>query len=70
MITSEIIKEIQNLPLSKRINVLKKTLQLIRKQEDKISLKNAADALFLDYTTDKELITFTSIDFKDYYKTT
>ena len=68
MRTNEIIKEIQRLPVHKRIYVIEKTIHSIRKQEDKNELKKAADNLLIDYESDKELTSFTNIDFEDIYE--
>ena len=68
MRTNEIIKEIQRLPVHKRIYVIEKTIHSIRKQEDKNELKKAADNLLIDYESDKELTAFTNIDFEDIYE--
>lgn len=65
MRTSEIIREIQRLPVQKRIYVIEKTIHSIRKQEDANLLKKAADILLVDYKSDKELTAFTNIDFED-----
>lgn len=68
MRTSEIIREIQRLPVQKRIYVIEKTIHSIRKQEDANLLKKAADSLLVDYKSDKELTAFTNIDFEDFYE--
>ena len=68
MRTDEIIKEIQKLPVQKRIYVIEKTIHSIRKQDDTNQLKKAADKLLLDYQLDKELTAFTGIDFEDFYE--
>ena len=68
MRTNELIKEIQRLPISKRIYVVEKTIHLIRKQEDKEHLMKAADALLDDYITDKDLTAFTNLDFENFYE--
>ncbi|MGM0532284.1 MAG: hypothetical protein ACQER7_13140 [Bacteroidota bacterium] len=69
MRTKDIIKEIQRLPVSKRIYVVEKTIHSIRTQEDKNRMKKAANALSSDYQTDDELRAFTSLDFEDFYET-
>jgi hypothetical protein len=69
MRTTEIIKEIQNLPIRKRIYVLEKTSHSLGKQEDAIEMKKAAEALYVDYTSDKELTGFTALDFENFYET-
>jgi len=68
MRTNEIIREIQRLPVQKRIYVIEKTIHSIRKQEDTIQLKKAAEDLLVDYKSDKELTSFTTIDFEDFYE--
>lgn len=69
MRTNEIIKEIQRLPFQKRIYVIEKTIHLLRKQENINQMKKAADALYFDYKSNKELIVFTNLDFEDFYET-
>ncbi len=69
MRTSEIIQEIQGLPFQKRIYVIEKALQSIRKQETINAMNIAAEALLPDYLTDKELTVFTDLDFENFYET-
>jgi hypothetical protein len=69
MRTNDIIKEIQRLPISKRIYVVEKTIHSIRTQEDKNVMKKAADTLYTDYKTDTELTAFTNLDYVDFYET-
>ena len=69
MKTTEIIKEIQRLPIPKRIYVIEKAIRSIRKQEDKNQLKKATDKLYDLYESDKELTALTDIDFEDFYET-
>ena len=68
MRTNDIIREIQRLPISKRKYVVEKTIHSIRTIEDKNVIKKAADVLYSDYKTDKELSAFTNLDFVDFYK--
>lgn len=68
MRTNDIIKEIQRLPVSKRIYVVEKTIHSIRKQEDKNNIKKAADTLYADYKADNELTAFTNLDFENFYE--
>ena len=68
MRTTEIIKELQRLPLQERMWVVEKTIHLIRKQKDTYQMQNAAEDLFVDYNSDKELTAFTNIDFEDFYE--
>jgi hypothetical protein len=69
MKTKELIKEIQKLPVRKRIYVIERSMNLIRKQEDEDQMKKAADDLYEDYLTDKELTAFTNLDFESFYET-
>ena len=68
MKTKELIKEIQKLPVRKRIYVIERSMNLIRKQEDEDQMKKAADDLYEDYLTDKELTAFTNLDFENFYE--
>ena len=68
MRTSEIIKEIQRLSIQKRIFVIEKTIHSLRKHEDTSQLKKAAEILYSDYKSDKELVAFTNLDFEDFYE--
>jgi hypothetical protein len=63
MKTEEIIAEIQKLPLNKKLYLTERTMHLIRKQELKDQLTLAAESLLQDYSSDKELIAFTNLDF-------
>lgn len=69
MKTKELINEMQKLPVRKRIYVIERSMNLIRKQEDVDKMKKAADDLFEDYLTDKELTAFTNLDFENFYET-
>ena len=68
MRTNELIREIERLPIQKRIYVIEKTIHSMRKQEDTARMKNAVHTLYADYKTDKELTAFTNIDFEDFYE--
>ncbi len=68
MNTKELIKEIQKLPVKKRIYVLERTMFLMRKQDEETQMKQAADELFKDYLTDKDLTAFTNLDFEEFYE--
>ncbi len=69
MSTNELIKAIQKLPVSERIYIVEKTMQIIRTHEDKINMKKAADSLLTTYKIDTELTAFSDIDFEDFYGT-
>ena len=69
MKTEELLKEIERLPVRKRIFLIEKTLKSIRNQEDKYQMEKASDLLYSDYVSDVELTVFTNIDFEDFYET-
>ncbi len=66
--TKELIKEIQRLPISKRILLVERTLKSIRESELKKKMEKAVDTLLGDYQTDKELTAFSNIDFDNFYE--
>lgn len=66
--TTEIMKEIQRLPVNKRLRIIEETLKSIQVAENKNQLEQAANALYSDYTTDKELTGLTKLDFEDFYE--
>jgi len=68
MDTDELIKEIQRLPVPKRIYIIEKTIRSIRIYEDKIRTSEATEKLYSDYLSDKELTAFTELDFEDFYE--
>lgn len=69
MNTEKLLKEIEKLPLHERMYLVEKTLHTIRKREDLNQMNLAAEALYSDYTSNKNLIAFTDIDFEDFYET-
>ena len=69
MNTDELLKEMEKLPLHKRMYLVEKTLRTIRKKEDLNQMNLAAEALYSDYKTDTDLTAFTNIDFEDFYET-
>ncbi|MGE5448966.1 MAG: hypothetical protein ACM3PR_11425 [Bacteroidales bacterium] len=68
MRTSELIKEIQKLPIQKRIFVIEKSLHSLRRHEENNQMKKAVDLLYSDYKYDRELTAFTNIDFEEFYE--
>lgn len=69
MQTEGIIREIKRLPISQRIFVAEQTIHSIRIDEQKASLKKASEIMYKDYLSDKELTTFTQLDFENFYET-
>lgn len=65
----EIIKEIQLLPLQKRIYIIEEIIRSIRRQSEKNQMEIAAESLYEDYSNDKNLTAFTDIDFENFYET-
>jgi hypothetical protein len=68
MQTAQLMQEIFKLPLDKKFFVVEQTLKSIKSEEGNKHLAFAADALFDDYTNDKELISFTALDFEEFYE--
>jgi hypothetical protein len=66
--TNELIKEIKRLPISTRLKIVEQTLKSIRESENKMQLEKASDALYEDYSTDKELTVLTELDFENFYE--
>jgi hypothetical protein len=69
METSEILKAIRKLPVSKRMLIIERTIKTIRENETKEKMIQAAESLFEDYKQDEELIAFTQLDFEEFYET-
>ena len=65
----DIIQEIQRLPLNKRFFVVEETIKSIKKEEMGNKMELATTELYGDYTDDKELTVFTSLDFEGFYET-
>lgn len=69
MRTNELIKEIERLPVQKRMYVIEKTIQSIRKNEIELQMSFAAESLLNEYKTNKQLTAFTDLDLIDFYET-
>ena len=67
MTPKAIIQEIDRLPLTDKLIVVEKTLEAIRKEKVQ-SLQLAANQLYTDYLSDKELTTFTLLDSEPFYE--
>jgi hypothetical protein len=59
MHTTDLIKEIEQLPLSKKFLIVEETLKSIKKEELKNQIEFAVNELYEDYVNDKELTSFT-----------
>jgi len=68
METVEILKQIEQLPVEKRMLIVEKTLKSIREREIKGKMIKAVDELRNEYQTNKDLTSFTDIDFDNFYE--
>jgi single-stranded DNA-specific DHH superfamily exonuclease len=68
MNTSQILDEIKKLPVQRKIFLIEKTIQEIRKQTENNQMEIAAESLYDEYKTNKELTIFTDIDFEKFYE--
>jgi hypothetical protein len=68
MRTGDIIKEIKQLPVEKRMLIVEKAIRSIRKQTDEQQMLFAAEKLYSEYSGNKELTEFTNLDFDDFYE--
>jgi len=66
--TSEIITEINKLPVSQRLTLIELTIKKIREEEKKQKLIASAEILYNDYMNDPELTAFTILDQEDFYE--
>jgi len=69
MNVSDLVKEIEKLPLHERILVIEKALRSLRHIESAEEMKRAARELREEYKSDKDLTAFTSLDLDDFYET-
>jgi hypothetical protein len=68
MNTTQILFEIDKLPRQTKMFVVEKVLHSIRQQEQKEAMKKAAEILYENYLTDKELTAFTNLDVEGFYE--
>jgi len=68
MLTKEIIEEIKNLTIDDRFLVVEETLKSIKEAESQSKMESAVNELFLDYKNDKDLTSFDSLDFEEFYE--
>ncbi len=67
MTTTNIIRELDRLPLTDKLFVIERTLKAIRTEKEK-GLKAAVETLYDDYKTDKDLTAFTKLDKEPFYE--
>lgn len=65
---SDILREIEDLPLQDRILVIEKALKSLKKGENKRELRRAARELLEEYKADKDLTAFTDLDMENFYE--
>lgn len=69
MNATEIVTEINRLPLTEKIFVVELVLKNIRREsQQNQSLSDGAKALLEDYENDKELTVFTALDYQNFYE--
>jgi hypothetical protein len=68
MQTLDIMQEINRLPLNKRFYVVEETIKSIKKEEMSHQMELAANALYNDYVSNKDLTAFTSLDLDSFYE--
>ncbi|MBI5214463.1 MAG: hypothetical protein HY960_01780 [Ignavibacteriae bacterium] len=68
MSTSEIIREIEQLPLQKRIFIVERTIHTMREKEDLKDMEIAAQKLTDEYRNNRELTELTNLDFETFYE--
>lgn len=69
MSTSDILKEIDLLPLNEKLSLIQKALRDMLRHNYEQQLTVAAEAMENEYKTNTELTAFTSIDLDDFYET-
>lgn len=70
--TQEIIREIEKLPIRKRMVIIERTLRSIRQKgqkKQKTQMEKAVNVLLQDYKNDKELTAFTALDMEAFHET-
>lgn len=65
----DLLKELIKLPFKKRMFIIEKVIHSIREEEESNEMYQAAEDLFEDYNTDKDLTAFTDLDPEDFYET-
>ena len=68
METLEIIRNVDHLPLPQQMLIAERIIHSIQKKEQS-SLEMAAECLYADYMTDKNLTVFTQLDCENFYET-
>jgi hypothetical protein len=64
----EIVRNVNRLPLSQQMLVAERIIHSVRKRGQS-SMEMAAERLYEDYMTDKNLTMLTQLDCEDFYET-
>jgi hypothetical protein len=64
----EIMRNVNCLPLSQQMLLAERIIHSVRYSEQP-SMEMAAERLYADYVTDKNLTVFTKLDCEDFYET-
>ena len=68
METLDIIRRTKRLPLSQQMLIAEKIIHSIQHREQS-SMEAAAERLYADYMTDRNLTVFTQLDCENFYET-
>ena len=68
MSTNEILREIDKLPVSEKLQVVEQTLKKICTSEVYQQMTIAAEGLADEYRNNKELNAFSNLDMEDFYE--
>lgn len=69
MSTSDILKEIDRLPLNEKLLIIEKAVKDILRYNYDQQMTVAAESLENEYKTNPELTVFTNLDMEDFYET-
>lgn len=67
MSKEEILQEISFMSLDERLEIIQFTKNSLE-QESKVEVENGVEEMLVEYKTNKELTTFTSLDFDNFYE--
>ena len=68
MSTTEILNEIDRLPLNEKLSLLGKAIRDIMKHNYEQQMAMAAESLENEYKTNNDLTAFSNLDFEDFYE--
>ena len=68
MITVELLKEIDQLPLNEKLSLLERAIKDIIRHNFEQQLTIAAESLENEYRTNSDLTAFSNLDIEDFYE--